>query len=63
MFPLGEVDPVMEQVCCCIAKMLAVVAEELNFWKRKFPVDVDDALAFQSMVVAVSYTLRTLLET
>jgi hypothetical protein len=41
----------MEQVCCCIAKMLAVVAEELNFWKRKFPVYVDDALAFQSMVV------------
>jgi hypothetical protein len=29
-FPLGEVCPVMEQVHCCVAKMLAVVAEEIN---------------------------------
>jgi hypothetical protein len=41
----------MEQVCCGVARMLAVEAEELNFWKHNFPVYVDDMLAFQSMVV------------
>jgi hypothetical protein len=51
LFSLGEVFPVMEQVLFRFANMLAVVAEELNFWKRKFPVYVDNALTFQSMVV------------
>ena len=58
MFPLGEVDPVMEQVCCCIAKMLAVVAEELNFWKRKFPVYVDDVVGTWRFVAHIHCKLE-----
>ena len=51
IFSLGEIGPVVDKVLRGFAKMPAGVADKIYFWKGKFPVNMQDALAFQSMVV------------
>ncbi len=58
LLSLREVGPVMDQMDVLVPTMLAVVAEEVYFWKRQLPIHMEDGLAFEGMVVRTWVRIR-----